>query len=317
MMLNFGEIYALSILDGKREDYYFNSHILRNVFMVSETSIANHLLEKGLLTLSFERELSLSKFYVDQLKDILIKHDLSTTGRKAILIDRIIENLNHEEINKIIKTKTFLLTDQGQELLDNNPLVHFITENYCDNVITFKTAEMAGVSNDQNDPIIIIDQITDFLIQKYLQERRYQKLFEVLSHRLFSKLKYDVDQIDFLDTCLKIIFLALAGQSSNIDNYQLSELKQHLESLDDLKSKSAIFPMNYVNKLIRFQAGSGVSDDSLLLQFHCILDEYQQIDSLFSDVELVALLKAGLTYNYEAIDKIYQNTFENTKKECR
>lgn len=45
-----------------------------------------------------------------------------------------------------------------------------------------------------------------------------------------------------------------------------------------------------------------------------ILDEYKQINSLFSDVEMVALLKAGLTYNYEAIDKIYQNNFKVTKK---
>ena len=42
-MLNFGEIYALSILDGKREDYYFNSHILRNVFLVSASTIAANL----------------------------------------------------------------------------------------------------------------------------------------------------------------------------------------------------------------------------------------------------------------------------------
>lgn len=316
-MLNFGEIYALSILDGKREDYYFNSHILRNVFLVSESSIAANLVEQGLLSLTFERELSLSKLYVDQLKDILFKHDLSTTGRKAVLVNRIIENLDDEEINEIIKTKTFLLTDVGQELLDNNPFVHFITENYCDNIITFKTAKMAGISNNQNDPIIIIDQITDFLIEKYTLEKRHQKLFEVLNHRLFSKLKYNIDQTDFLDTCLKIIFLSLSGQATNVNNYQLPDLKQQIEDLDDLKSKIAVFPMNCINKLIRFQAGNGVSDDSLLLQFHCILDEYRQIDSLFSDVEMVALLKAGLTYNYAAIDKIYQNNFSVNKKECR
>ncbi|WP_119317765.1 SAP domain-containing protein [Companilactobacillus formosensis] len=302
-MLNFGEIYALSILDGKREDYYFNSHVLRNVFLVSETNIAADLVKQGLLTLTFERELSLSNFYVDQLKEILFKHNLSTTGRKAILINRIIENLDVEEINQIIKTKTFLLTDAGQKLLDNNPIVHFITENYCDNVITFKTAKMAGIPNNQDDPIIIIDQITDFLIEKYTLEKRYQKLFEVLNHRFFSKLKYNLDQTDFLDTCLKLIYLSLSGQALNVNNSPLSDLKQHIESLDDLKSKIAIFPMNYINKLIRFQAGNGVSDDSLLLQFHCILDEYKQIDSLFSDVEMVTLLKAGLTYNYEAIDK--------------
>lgn len=315
-MLNFGEIYALSILDGKREDYYFNSHVLRNVFLVSETNIAADLVKQGLLTLTFERELSLSKFYVDQLKEILFKHNLSTTGRKAILINRIIENLDVEEINQIIKTKTFLLTDAGQKLLDNNPIVHFITENYCDNVITFKTAKMAGIPNNQDDPIIIIDQITDFLIEKYTLEKRYQKLFEVLNHRFFSKLKYNLDQTDFLDTCLKLIYLSLSGQALNVNNYPLSDLKQHIESLDDLKSKIAIFPMNYINKLIRFQAGNGVSDDSLLLQFHCILDEYKQIDSLFSDVEMVTLLKAGLTYNYEAIDKTYQDNFKATKKEC-
>lgn len=142
-------------------------------------------------------------------------------------------------------------------------------------------------------------------------------MFEVLNHRLFSKLKYNIDQTDFLDTCLKIIFLSLSGQATNVNNYQLPDLKQQIEDLDDLKSKIAVFPMNCINKLIRFQAGNGVSDDSLLLQFHCILDEYRQIDSLFSDVEMVALLKAGLTYNYAAIDNIYQNNFSVNKKECR
>lgn len=316
-MINLGDIYALSILDGKSENYFFNSSIFKNVFLAPESNIATRLLEQGLLSLTFEKELSLTKFYVDQLKKILFKHDLSTSGRKATLINRIIKNLDDEEINEIIKTKTFLLTEKGQTLLDNNPLVHFITENYYDNVITFKTAEMAGISNNQSDPIIIIDQITDFLIDKYIFENRYQKLFEVLNRRLISKMKYQVDTIDFLDVSLKLVFLSLSGQSTNINNYDFLNFKQHIEDLDDLKTNIAPFPTSYINKLIRFQAGNGVSDDSLLLQFHCILDEYVQIDSLFSDVEMLTLLKAGLTYNYEAIDKIYKNTFDSleNKKE--
>lgn len=45
-----------------------------------------------------------------------------------------------------------------------------------------------------------------------------------------------------------------------------------------------------------------------------IIDEHKQIDSLFSDAKMIVPLKARLTYNYKAIDKIYQNNFKVTKK---
>lgn len=56
---------------------------------------------------------------VQQLKDILLKHNLRTSGNKSTLITKIIENIDTSTL-VVGLDKYISLTDKGEQLLNNN-----------------------------------------------------------------------------------------------------------------------------------------------------------------------------------------------------
>lgn len=79
----------------------------------------NMLINLGLL--SYQKSYSsLQKLKVPQLKDILQKHNLTISGKKDVLIQRIMENFN--ELEKDIP-ESLCLTEKGQEVIDENELL--------------------------------------------------------------------------------------------------------------------------------------------------------------------------------------------------
>lgn len=75
----------------------------------------------GLGLLSYQKShSSLQKLKVSQLKDILQKHNLAVSGKKDVLIHRIMENF--DELDKDIP-ESLCLTEAGQKVIDENELL--------------------------------------------------------------------------------------------------------------------------------------------------------------------------------------------------
>ncbi|WP_438836248.1 SAP domain-containing protein [Streptococcus pluranimalium] len=79
----------------------------------------NMLINLGMLSYQ-KSHASLQKLKVTQLKEILRKHDLPVSGKKDILIQRIMDNFNALE-NDI--PQSLCLTEAGQKVIDENHLL--------------------------------------------------------------------------------------------------------------------------------------------------------------------------------------------------
>lgn len=76
-------------------------------------AIHNHITEgKGIGVLKFKTQLN-------EMKKVLGKYGLSQRGSKAILIERILDNLSTEEINKEFPGHRFILTPEGEKILND------------------------------------------------------------------------------------------------------------------------------------------------------------------------------------------------------
>lgn len=94
-------------------------------FSTSDYNVGNpkwvhqDLVRKGLLVPSAPEEI-LNSLTVAELKDLLSAHSLSSTGRKADLIQRIIDSVNIDELAVFKKEKCYSLSDTGRQFLADN-----------------------------------------------------------------------------------------------------------------------------------------------------------------------------------------------------
>lgn len=125
--LSYLDAKALNFWDGKRTDfkvpdYYSNSAFGRNV-----TPALTRLLNKGYLDMGDTRK-RISLKQIPELKAVLSEHNLKISGRKAELIQRLIDNLPSEKLNAIFPVNVYEITDKGLAVLEAYS-IYFDNEN--------------------------------------------------------------------------------------------------------------------------------------------------------------------------------------------
>jgi len=88
-------------------------------------AILSSLLERGFLQVE-NLQSAMEKETVVVIKKILGDHGLKTGGKKAELIQRLTENVPHEEMDAQFTRKKYQRTELGQEALDTEEYIHFI-----------------------------------------------------------------------------------------------------------------------------------------------------------------------------------------------
>lgn len=312
-MTNYAEIYALSQLDGKLESFELNNYFWKDHFLTSTHGIIANLLEQGMVELNYEREIGLSKLYVDELKQILNSQKLSTTGRKKILIQRIVKCVPDEEIQKHLKSRVYFVTDKGSKLLEQNAFVPTIIQHYTDNIITFKTAELAKVTPETANSLEIIRQITDHVIDQCQINHDYSRLYETLCTRYGALANYDITIAEMLQTALKIIYLSLSGQSENYRQQSIQQLTAATHDIDDLKYFIVPYPNAFITKIIRLMNTLETSDEEIIQMFQEIQSEFKDIESICSNQEMIMILQAGLDNDWSKLEQIYQQKLLSIK----
>lgn len=114
MLKNYGN--ASPILPLKKYPQYFSSE---DYDVGNPRQLHESLVQKGFLIPSTPEEI-LSSLTVAELKSILSAHSLPGTGRKADLIQYIINSINIDELDISGKETCYSLSDTGQKFLDDN-----------------------------------------------------------------------------------------------------------------------------------------------------------------------------------------------------
>ena len=81
--------------------------------------------ERGYIQFASAKDL-VSKLTITQLKEILFRHDLSTSGKKADLVERVVFNVNEENLLGQGIERKYELTDAGKQELEENAYVPFM-----------------------------------------------------------------------------------------------------------------------------------------------------------------------------------------------
>lgn len=127
-------------------------------------TILPDLISSGLLKVTTGYD-NVPNYQVPDLKLALKNHGLSVTGKKADLVDRIRNNFDDNELDRIFSRSCYMLTDEGKRAIDFFE-IFFLNEKYsCD----FMSEELAQAKKlYPND--IPLEQLRRHLLQRYSKE---------------------------------------------------------------------------------------------------------------------------------------------------
>lgn len=108
---------ALKFWNGKHTDFKVPDYYVNSAFGRNAAPALTRLLNNGYLALGDIRKRIAIK-QVPELKAILSEHELKVSGRKAELIQRLIDNLPPSELETIFSIGVYEITDKGTAALD-------------------------------------------------------------------------------------------------------------------------------------------------------------------------------------------------------
>lgn len=92
------------------------------------------LSKNGLIRSSTPKE-TLPKLKVAELKEIAAKYGIKVSGKKEVICATLAENLSESDLDKFVKDRYWVITDEGHAVLKQNPHIEFYMADHPYNFI--------------------------------------------------------------------------------------------------------------------------------------------------------------------------------------
>lgn len=92
-------------------DYFYDELGIKDVIKYHEQLILDGYFDEA------DPSESLTRYKVDDLKKILREYNLEVSGKKDILIQRLVENVPSDKLSKYVKTKMYVVSDYGMDYI--------------------------------------------------------------------------------------------------------------------------------------------------------------------------------------------------------
>lgn len=194
------EILFLSYVDGRKSSNYDYPIYWSRDYNLDFQGALTKLFKSGYLIFA-DSTYKLKSFKVTELKEILKDHNLKTTGKKADLIQRLADNLDDAEIDKLNNDDYFKVTEEGKKLLEQNKHIDY-----------FKKRSIFDISIHTADKVIKKNPNTNhFSIALSVLEGRMDKYDEIEDHGLFRNNLYHISLVykDWRDENKQLTYLLM------------------------------------------------------------------------------------------------------------
>lgn len=201
---------ALKFWNKKRTDfqipqYYKNTDFGRNV-----GPALRRLLEGGYLELgSLEQRVSLKT--VPELKAILADKELKASGKKAELVQRILDNFDPDEVEEIFPVNVYQITDKGRAALDPYSIVEESKEHLLD-FPYYRLINEKQKHPDEENKVIITRMLSEDIQKCYQNQDRSQ--YELVMSKTARYLHEVGEQVSAFE-CYSLAFFVRSVELSN------------------------------------------------------------------------------------------------------
>lgn len=221
--ISFLDAKALVFWRGKRTDFNVPSYYEDSDFGRNAINSLDMFLEKGYLVKS-ELEKNISLCTIPKLKVVLTEHELKTSGKKADLVNRLLENLSPVLLEDLFPVGVYETTDKGDQAISEYS-IFFDNDLYALNLPFYRLKKAKETYPASSNEAIFLKLLSED-IQKCYQEKNifsYQdvvtKICKIAMETREFDLALDFYILSYFMWCVDIVQSKFNHPSLDTENY--------------------------------------------------------------------------------------------------
>ena len=298
LMLSYAPKY--SIEEKSFQSFWWNSYGVNDPSAVLES-----LRSRGFITVGGV-EPTIENLKSAELKALLKTYDLKTSGVKEDLVKRIINEIPISELEQLYPIRYYVLTNMGQDIIDNEPCVLYIHQNPVDGLDIFSLSRLVHTK-----PYIPYrDRIwghLNSLCEHYISRGDFG-LYRNCLYRMATFLEEEGRTKDALKMLCEVLFCD-ANDMSNGYNPNFAYIYY-----DHMKPESVCIPPGIINAVRNYQKKLNMSDDQLLDFMKQSMSRLENGLAMFTPDESFEIVKAKMFGDESMLSRIYSEAKSRFEK---
>ncbi|MBN2259265.1 MAG: SAP domain-containing protein [Clostridiales bacterium] len=268
------------------------------------------LRDRGFLQIGSLRS-AIEKETAAVLKDVLKDNGLKVSGKKAELVQRLMDEVSEEKLNTIFTKRTYNLTDAGNEILKKEDYIPYIHRHGIEDLNIWSLSEKV---KNRKPGLSFRD-----VIWGYLNERGMIHIkdgnFGLYRNCRFSMSEF-VKEEGKLDNAFALLAEVIRYDLSGLSNgFSMQFMEIYADGYFPYKNSIVTMAPGITSRVVDYQEKKGLSDDELKNK---LLEEMNRIQlpfSLFTAEECADIVLMEIHKDEEGLEKLYNKAKRRFKKE--
>lgn len=276
------------------QGFWWYRYGVRDVQAVLSSLVERGFLQIGDIHAALENQTSVA------IKDVLKAHDIKTTGKKADLVQRALNEIPESELNYLFPKRTYSLTDTGSTAVNEEDYVSYIHRHYIEDLNIWSLNQLV-----HTQPFMPYrDKLWGYLNQrsmKHFSDRNFG-LYRNCRFNMAQFLREENKTKDALAMLAEVVFFDLSGASNNYDPQFLEIYASGFFPYENSLAKTA---PGIIATIIDCYEELGYSDEELKSALMERMDKLSAPLQLFTVEECAQIIFLERDQNAEALRKLY------------
>jgi hypothetical protein len=245
------------------------------------------------------------------LKDVLRDNNLKVSGKKAELVQRLLDEAPEEKLKCIFTKYTYELTDAGGEVLKKEEHIPYIHRHGIEDLDIWSLSEKV---KNRKPGFSFRDAIWG-----YLNERSKVHIqnsdFGLYRNCRFSMSEF-VKEEGKLDNAFSLLSEVIRYDLSGLSNgFNMQFMDIYADGYFPYKESIVTMAPGITSRVVDYQEKKGLSDEDLKKKLHNEMSKIKLIFSVFTSDECVEIVLMEIQKDGEGLEKLYNKAKRRFKKE--
>ena len=290
--------------DNQYQKFWWNRYGIKNV-----DAVLQDLLKRGFISIA-PITTTLEKCRVAEIKGVLDERGLNAKGKKALLIQSLLDGVSAEELNKIFPNKFYMRTPKGDAELKAEEYVPYI---HCHSIEGLDIWSLNKLIYTSPSYLTYRDVIWQYLNQRSADHYKANDfgLYRNCRYAMATFLSEEGKVDGKLDMLAEVVFFDLSGAGNNFNPEYLYIIAPYLFPYD--KSQATTYPA-IVKEIFECQEKLGLTDETLRATLAQRMKKLSAPIELFEVEECVDIIFYEHANDKDSLNKIYKLAEERFHK---
>ncbi len=245
------------------------------------------------------------------LKDVLKANGLKVSGKKAELVQRLLDEVPEEKLNTIFTKRTYELTDAGNEILRKEDYIPYIHRHGIEDLDIWSLSEKIKTKK----PGFSFRDV----IWGYLNERSMLH-FKNSDFGLYRNCRFSMSEFakeeGKLDNAFSLLSEVIRYDLSGLSNgFSMRFIDIYANGYFPYKNSIVTIAPGIISRVVGYQEKKVLSDEDLKKKLHEEIGKIKLPFSVFSEDECVEIVLMEIQKNEEGLEMLYNKVERRFKKD--